>query len=117
MTDFDCVQVTTTHDDREAAAALAREVVRRRLVACAQLDEIRSLYWWDDDVQDDAEWRITLKTTASLAPRLVGVLRELHSYDVPEIVVTPITGGDGDYLAWIATETSSAGGGEDAGAA
>ena len=104
------VQVTTTHETREAAAELARAAVGKRLAACAQVDEIRSFYWWDGAVQDDPEWRVTLKTSATAAPELIRVLRREHSYDVPEIIATPITDGDADYLAWIDTET---GGGTD----
>ena len=51
------------------------------------------------------EWVCTLKTTGSMLSTLTSALREAHSYEVPEIVVTELSGGDQDYLAWIRSET------------
>lgn len=107
MTKSEFFQVTTTTGSRDDAGDLAQKAVDRRLAACAQIEQIDSVYWWDGKVQTDPELRITFKTSADVVQQLVTTLRELHSYQVPEIIVTPIVGGDPDYLAWIATETSN----------
>jgi len=57
------------------------------------------------------ELRLEAKTTSENAPRLVELIRDMHSYEVPEILVTSVEGGDADYLAWIATETTGDAGG------
>jgi periplasmic divalent cation tolerance protein len=90
----------------EEAAALARRAVEARLAACAQVEgPVRSIYWWDGAVQEADEWRCVLKTAAPRADHLAAELRRWHSYDVPEILVTAIEGGDDDYLAWVRGET------------
>ncbi|MCF4119758.1 divalent-cation tolerance protein CutA [Antribacter sp. KLBMP9083] len=100
------VRVETTCDSREAARALSRNAVEARLAACGQVEgPIASTYWWKDEVEVSEEWRVVLKTTRARCAELVGHLRESHTYEVPEIVVLAISGGDSAYLDWIRTET------------
>ncbi|WP_125776460.1 divalent-cation tolerance protein CutA [Antribacter gilvus] len=102
------VQVATTFDDEAAALEVADGAVRARLAACAQLEgPITSVYRWKGEVQREREWRLVLKTRPELAEALVLHLRALHTYDVPEIVVTPIVGGNAEYLAWAAGEVDT----------
>ena len=70
---------------------------------------VRSTYWWRGEVAAAEEWVCTFKTTAPLARQLGLRLREAHSYEVPEIVVTEIDEGDQDYLSWITEETAGGG--------
>ncbi|WP_031068990.1 divalent-cation tolerance protein CutA [Streptomyces sp. NRRL WC-3742] len=104
----DFLVVTTTHDDEAKARDLAAALVRERLAACAQVYPVRSVYWWDGEVQDTAEWRLDLKTRADLADRLTARIAELHTYDTPEVLALPVTTGSAAYLAWIAAETREA---------
>ncbi|GLW73370.1 divalent-cation tolerance protein CutA [Kitasatospora phosalacinea] len=106
MTNREFLVVTTTHDDEGAARELAAAAVRERLAACAQVYPVRSVYWWDGEVRDGAEWRVDLKTRAALADRLTAFLVERHSYDTPEVVGVPVAAGSAAYLDWIATETT-----------
>jgi periplasmic divalent cation tolerance protein len=101
----DHVQVVTTTDSEHAAATLARSIVDVRLGACVQVSTIRSFYRWDGAVQDDPEWRLEIKTTAAVLDRLVAHIRENHGYDVPEIIATPVVGGNPAYLGWLDEET------------
>lgn len=101
------VVLSTTADSSANAADLARAAVAERLAACAQVSEIRSLYWWDGSVQDSPEWRIDFKTRADLAPRLARFVEANLSYDTPEVIVTPIIGGSTAYLAWLDQETTA----------
>ena len=101
------VQVTFTHSGRDVVDALVRDLVSSGLVACGQVDgPVSSLYRWRGKVEQAEEWRAVLKTTQDAAPRVVGAIRSAHPYETPEIVVTPVTGGDPDYLAWVADESS-----------
>ncbi|WP_433872374.1 divalent-cation tolerance protein CutA [Saccharopolyspora sp. CA-218241] len=97
----DYVQVVTTTDSEEAAAALARGIVESRTGACVQVVPIRSFYRWDGAVQDDPEWQLQVKTPAGRLDALVAHIQEHHGYDVPEIIATPITGGGDAYLRWL----------------
>lgn len=101
----DCVQVVTTTDSENAAAVLARSVVDARVGACVQVLPIRSFYRWDNAVQDDPEWQLLIKTSAAGLTALVEHLKAHHTYDVPEIIATPIIGGHDAYLSWVAEET------------
>jgi periplasmic divalent cation tolerance protein len=102
------VQVTTTTDSSDEAAELARAAVAERLAACAQVEgPVTSTYWWEGEVTTDQEYRIAFKTDAEHAPALVAHLEVAHSYDTPEILVTPVDGGHQPYLDWVASETAS----------
>lgn len=100
------VQVVTTTDSEQAAATLARGIVDARLGGCVQVSTIRSFYRWDEEVQDDPEWRLEIKTTAAVLDRLIAHIREHHGYDVPEVIATPIIGGNPGYLSWLEEETA-----------
>ncbi|MFI8458871.1 divalent-cation tolerance protein CutA [Kitasatospora sp. NPDC085464] len=100
------VVVTTTHESEEQARALASAVVRERLAACAQVYPVRSVYWWEGEVQDAEEWRIDLKTRAELADRLGAFVAGRHSYATPEVVAVPVVAGSPGYLDWLAAETA-----------
>ncbi|MEV6718379.1 divalent-cation tolerance protein CutA [Lentzea sp. NPDC051208] len=98
--------VTTTVDSAEAAESLARGIVEARLGACVQIVPIRSVYRWNGEVRVDAEWQCVVKTSALRVDELVAHIKANHTYDVPEVVVTPVIGGNDDYLAWVSEETS-----------
>ncbi|GBD49514.1 divalent-cation tolerance protein CutA [Methylopila sp. Yamaguchi] len=99
MTEF--VIVTTTVADAGAAEAIARTAVERRLAACAGIVARRSVYRWKGALEMADELAVELKTLASVAPALEAAIRELHPYELPEVVVTPIVGGSEAYLAWV----------------
>jgi periplasmic divalent cation tolerance protein len=102
------VQVTTVIDQQEAAERIARVVVEERLAACAQVGApVTSTYHWQGAVETATEYPITCKTPARRAEALTARIVELHGYDVPEILVTPIIGGHQPYLAWLDAETRS----------
>lgn len=103
----DVVVVTTTVDAEEAAARLAGEAVAARLAACGQVEgPLTSVYWWRGAVEESREWRVVFKTTAALATELTAFVVARHSYDTPEVLVTPVAGGHGPYLEWIVAETT-----------
>ena len=100
-----CCQVTTTLPGREAAERIAADAVDKHLAACAQVvGPVSSTYRWQGRVESAQEWYCHLKTTLSRAPALEQRIRELHPYDLPEIISIPISGGDERYLAWMKSE-------------
>jgi len=95
-----------TAGSTEEAGAIAKELVSKRLAACANIFEnMRSLYWWEGKIQEDNEVILIAKTKESLVPRLIEKVKSLHSYDCPCIVSLPITDGNKPFLDWIAEET------------
>ncbi|QFG25742.1 divalent-cation tolerance protein CutA [Actinomadura sp. WMMB 499] len=100
------VQVTTTTDSRAEAAELAKASVSERFAACAQLvGPIASTYWWEGEIESAEEWMVLFKTTVDRFDELATLITDLHSYDSPEIIATPVVAGSLDYLAWIAEQT------------
>jgi periplasmic divalent cation tolerance protein len=102
------VVITTTVDSEAAAQELAAALVEARLAACVQCVPIRSVYRWKGAVESAAEYLLLAKTRAALADEATVFIRGRHSYELPEIVVTPVAGGLADYLAWIRSETREA---------
>lgn len=100
------VIVVTTTDSEDRARELAAGAVAAKLGACAQVvGPVTSVYRWDGEVQTDPEWRVEIKTAADRVDPLTEHLVAAHTYDVPEVVATPITGGSAEYLAWVVDET------------
>lgn len=95
------VQLQFSIDDRAAAESIASVLVDEGLAACVQLlGPMTSRYRWEGAVEVSEEWLGLVKTTAAQCDAAVDRIAALHPYDVPEIVVTPVT-GLGSYLAWI----------------
>ena len=107
MTTF--IQIETTTASQEEALRIARELVERRLVACAQVTgPVTSVYRWEGNVEQGEEWRCTLKTRASLFKEVATAIRELHSYECPEIIAVAMVEASADYLAWMDSELARA---------
>src|SRR3954452_15719580 len=101
------VQVTTTTDARQEAAEIAKVAVGERLAACAQLvGPIASTYWWEGEVESAEEWMVIFKTTVDRFEAIAALITELHSYDIPEIVATPVVAGSDEYLSWVREQAS-----------
>jgi len=100
-------QVFTTLEKREDAGRIAKDIVEKRLAACAQIiGPIMSSYWWEGKVETAEEWLCLMKTRKNLYPRLEETLKAIHPYDVPEIVAVPIVAGYADYLSWLTQEAT-----------
>ena len=100
-----CCQVTTTLPDKAAAELVAATLVAERLAACAQvLGPVWSTYVWKNQTEQAQEWYCHLKTTVPRFPDLQRRIRELHPYELPEIIALPILEGDEAYLQWIRDE-------------
>ena len=78
-----------------------------RLAACVNRLPVESVYRWQGAVEEAAEVLLIVKTRRPLLDLLAARVRELHSYDVPELIVLPLVAGWPPYLAWIAAETTA----------
>ena len=105
MSDF--LQVITLVGDRQVADAIATRLIAGRLAACVQtLGPVGSTYRWQGQIERSDEWMCVIKTTAERFASVETTIRELHPYDLPEIIATPIVTGSPEYLAWIRAETA-----------
>lgn len=95
-----------TASDVAEAKAIARELVASRHVACANVYEgVTSFYWWDGEVQESPEAVVIAKTREDLVPALTERVKALHSYQCPCVVALNVTAGNQDFFEWIHTET------------
>jgi periplasmic divalent cation tolerance protein len=96
------VIVLTTLGADDDAAELARTLVEQRLAACVNVvPGVTSIYRWKEDVEQDDEQLLVIKTTAHLLDALQARLRELHPYELPEFIVVQVSGGSEAYLGWL----------------
>lgn len=96
------IAVLTNLPDSESAFNLARTLVERRLAACANvLAPGTSFFRWEGRLEEAPEVPVILKTTAERYPELERALRELHPYDLPEILAFDADGGLPEYLEWV----------------
>src|SRR5215212_4410076 len=92
----------STFPDAETARRIARELVNEKLVACANiLPPVESIYRWQGKLEQSTEVLVLFKLSAARYPEFEAKLKELHPYDVPEIVAAPIAAGLEAYLAWV----------------
>lgn len=102
------IEVHTTTDSQERAQTIARAIVSRRLAACVQISgPITSVYWWQGKMEQAEEWLCTAKTRATLYGEIEQAIREVHTYDVPEILAVEVVAGNASYLDWVTQETSA----------
>ena len=103
MTEYIVVFVTAPEDE---AVTLAKTLVDERLVACVNIvPGLRSIYWWQGKVEDEPEVLCIMKTRGNLFESMRDRVRELHSYEVEEIIALPILAGNLPYLDWIKENT------------
>jgi periplasmic divalent cation tolerance protein len=96
------IVVLTTAGNADDAARIARALVERKLVACVNIvPQIRSIYRWKDELQDDAEVLLISKTLEDRFEAVAAAIRELHGYEVPEIVALPADRVDLPYATWV----------------
>lgn len=94
--------VYMTTDSPEEARRIGEVLVKDRLAACVNMiDNMRSLYVWEGELQDDRETVMIAKTTDACLPKLVETVKRLHSYDCPCIVALPVQGGSHDFIDWV----------------
>jgi periplasmic divalent cation tolerance protein len=95
--------VFVTCPSANEAETIARTVVEEHLAACVNvMPGVRSCYMWDREMKWSEEVLLLIKTTEARFLVLQTRIRELHSYDIPEIVAVPIEIGFDKYLEWVA---------------
>ena len=97
--------VYMTVGSKKEALAIGNELVANRLAACVNIiDQMNSIYRWDDEIRYDTEVVMIAKTLSSKVPELIEIVKANHSYECPCIVTLPIISGNPDFLSWIAKE-------------
>ncbi|HLA43808.1 MAG TPA: divalent-cation tolerance protein CutA [Aggregatilineales bacterium] len=99
------IVVLVTAGTEPEARQIAKSLVEKRLVACVNILPVSSLYMWEDELREDHEVLMVIKSTSEVfREKLLVAIQDAHSYDVPEIIGMPIVLGSPDYLKWISTQ-------------
>jgi periplasmic divalent cation tolerance protein len=107
-TPSELIVVLMTAANREEGNRIAESLVEKRLAACVQvLPEMQSVYRWQGEVARESEVMLLAKTTLDRFDELDRAVREIHSYETPEIIALPITAVSAPYLDWLQEEVSS----------
>jgi periplasmic divalent cation tolerance protein len=98
----DKIVVLTTCESEEQATRLARRLVEERLAACVNiLPGARSIYRWQEKIEEATELVLVIKSRRDLFPKLREAIARLHSYEVPEVIALPVVDGSDAYLRWL----------------
>lgn len=103
MTQYCLVYITAK--DEEEANVIGKALVEEKLAACVNIHPIRSIFRWQGEINQEDEMAILAKTRAELVDEVMSRVKELHSYEVPCIVVLPLEKGNPDFLEWISQST------------
>lgn len=106
--DHPCV-VTTALGTENEAESLAAALVEAGLAACVQVMHVRSFYRWEGELKREPEWVLLVKTRSARFAEVEAFIRERHSYELPEVLQLPVSGGAPDYLRWLLDSTSPGG--------
>ncbi len=106
--DYCLIYVTCANAPEAEKIGIA--LVKQRLVACVNiLPPVQSIYWWQGQMENSAEWAFIAKTRCILVADITQKVREIHSYDLPCVVALPLQQAADDFLDWIDQETQPSG--------
>ena len=95
------VVVFSTFPSEDSAAEIARTLVTEGLVACVNVQRVRSIFRWQGQLDDEVEALAIMKTTDDRVDALIARVKALHPYEVPEVIALPVVAGYAPYLQWV----------------
>lgn len=96
------IVVFVTASNKKEAARIAQGLVKNKLAACVNIiAKVESLFWWQGKASRAKEVLLVVKSQKKMLPKIIKLVRSLHSYDCPEVIALPIIGGYKNYLDWI----------------
>jgi periplasmic divalent cation tolerance protein len=108
MNEQEVLMVITNLPDRAVAERIAEALVTEGVAACVNvLAACTSIYRWQGTIEHSNEIPLLIKTTRAAYPALESLLRELHPYELPEIIALPVSTGLPEYLNWVVQETQA----------
>ena len=93
------IYITTKNE--EEAMNISRTLVKEKLIACANIHNIKAIYEWKGNIENETEAVIIAKTTDELVDQTIEKTKELHSYECPSIIVIPVEKGNKEYIKWV----------------
>ena len=100
------IVVLVTAPSQADAGTIARSIVDAHLAACVSIMPVTSVYSWENQVHQDQEWQLIIKTEQRQFSELEAKIHTVHPYEVPEIIAVPIVAGSQPYLSWISAHVA-----------
>lgn len=105
MQSSDAVVIFITAGSIEESRAIAQVLLDKKKTACVNIvPQVESLFWWQGKVDSERECLLVIKTKASVLDEVIKLVKQVHSYEVAEVIAMPIIGGNEDYLKWVDDE-------------
>lgn len=99
--------INSTTATKEDAILISNELINKNLIACCNIiPGITSIYKWNNEIVEDSECLMIIKTKQELYAKVEEEIKKMHKYDIPEIICMPIVNGSEEYLNWIRIHTS-----------
>lgn len=99
------IQVFTTTEKKKDAEKIAMTLVEKKLAGCIQVvGPVTSTYQWKGNIETAEEWLCIIKSKRTLYSELEKAIKEMHTYEIPEITAISIVTGSKDYLKWLSDE-------------
>ena len=96
------IVVFVTASSKKEAQKIALRLIKDKLAACVNIvDKVESVFFWEAKIEKAKESLLIIKSKKEKLPKIISLVRSLHSYIVPEIIALPIIAGDKPYLRWI----------------
>ena len=107
INDHKMLLVMTTINDIDKAKLLARQIIEEQLAACCNIvPGVTSIYRWKDELCEDQECLVVMKTTETRYKQLSEFIQQQHPYETPELIALPVTKSTQEYLSWVTKQTS-----------
>lgn len=101
------IVIYCTVPNKKEGKTIAKKILDHKLAACVNIiDKIESVFLWDGKMSEEQEALMIIKTKKEMFEKIQFIIKDMHSYNVPEIIAMPILQGDEIYLKWIEHETS-----------
>ncbi len=97
------IVVIVTTINKEEAEKISRQLLKERLIACANMVAVSSIFHWSGKIENAEECLILMKSRLDLFEKVSERVKALHSYDVPEILALPVVKGSTDYISWLSS--------------
>tara|TARA_B100001245_G_scaffold90319_1_gene65257 strand:- start:679 stop:996 length:318 start_codon:yes stop_codon:yes gene_type:complete len=98
----DPIIILTTVSSKKEAELIGSKLIDKELAACVNIiPNIKSIYRWEGKINKDSEYLLIIKTVKRAEEDVFENIRKLHSYNTPEMISIPITGGEKSYLNWL----------------
>ena len=100
------VLIISTYPNKKLILKIANDLVKTKIIACANISKIDSVYSWNGKIQNSSEYIVIFKTMTKNKNKLKKIIAETHPYDVPEIAEIDVTSINKSYLNWLIESTN-----------